>query len=165
MSSPLVRDGFPLAERNPVMNVEENSQKDFLPFSLDDDSSGPDGGLPFGRRPPMNPSYGFSIDSKIDRKVVSNTSSNMDPTSKYGTVLHTPENTGFRLDSNTPLEGNVHKSFQSSEQRAMNIRSRGTFIAQNVPDVLSSSIYLDRLSVFANYLVHGFYSRGFMGVD
>lgn len=166
MSSPIVRDGFLLAERNPVMNVEENSQKDFLPFSLDDDSSGHDGSLPFGRRrPPMNSSYGFSLDSKIDRKVVSNTSSNMDPTSKYGTILHAPEDPGFRLDSDTPLEGNVNKSFQSSGQRPMNIRSRGTLIAQNVPDILSSSLDLYPLSVFANYLVHGFYSRGFMGVD
>ncbi|KAI8560595.1 hypothetical protein RHMOL_Rhmol04G0270300 [Rhododendron molle] len=158
VSSPIVRDGFPLAERNPVMNVEENSQKDFLPFSLDDDSSGHDGSLPFGRRrPPMNSSCGFSLDSKIDRKVVSDTSSNMDPTSKYGTILLAPEDTGFRLDSDTPLEGNVNKSFQSSGQRPMNIRSRVvdswvlidqdySFVSRPSMDASSSSASASKLS-------------------
>ncbi|KAG5554019.1 hypothetical protein RHGRI_011778 [Rhododendron griersonianum] len=158
VSSPIVRDGFPIAERNPVMNVEENSQKDLLPFSLDDDPSGHDGSLPFGRRrPPMNSSYGFSLDSKIDRKVVSNTSSNMDPTSKYGTILHAPEDTGFRLDSDTPLEGNVNKSFQHSGQRPMNIRSRVvdswvlidqdySFVSRPSMDASSSSASASKLS-------------------
>ncbi|XP_058212890.1 serine/threonine-protein kinase ATG1c-like isoform X2 [Rhododendron vialii] len=157
VSSPIVRDGFPLAERNPVMNVEENSQKDFLPFSLDDDSSGHDGSQPFGRRPPMNSSYGFSLDSKIDRKVVSNTLSNMDPTSKYGTILHAPEDTGFSLDSDTPLEGNVYKSFQSFGQRPMNIRSRVVdswvlidqdygFVSRPSMDASSSSASASKLS-------------------
>ncbi|KAG5528279.1 hypothetical protein RHGRI_029074 [Rhododendron griersonianum] len=91
------------------------------------------------------------------RKVVSNTSSNMDPTSKYGTVLHAPEDTDFRLDSNTPLEGNVNKSFQSSEKRPMNIRSRVVdswvlidqdygFVSRPSMDVSSSSASASKLS-------------------
>lgn len=134
-----MKEGFPLAERNPVMNAED-PRKDCSPFSLDDDSSGPD--LSFGRRrPSMNVSHGFSLDSKIDGNVVSNTSNNMDPTSNCGTVLHKPEDTGFRLDSHTTVERNLNEPFLSYEQRTMNIRSRGTFISHNVLHVLSSVFF------------------------
>ncbi|KAG5528277.1 hypothetical protein RHGRI_029074 [Rhododendron griersonianum] len=99
----------------------------------------------------------YIMSSYLPEKVVSNTSSNMDPTSKYGTVLHAPEDTDFRLDSNTPLEGNVNKSFQSSEKRPMNIRSRVVdswvlidqdygFVSRPSMDVSSSSASASKLS-------------------
>ncbi|CAL5388391.1 unnamed protein product [Camellia sinensis] len=86
---------FFLSESNPVRSAEESSQEDCLPFILDDDSSGPDGSPSFVRRPSMKSTYGFSLDTKVDRKEVFNTSNNMDRTSKNSIVTHT----GFRIGS------------------------------------------------------------------
>jgi len=151
-----IREGFPLAECNPVMNAED-PRKDCSPFSLDDDSSGPD--LSFGRRrPSMNVSHGFSLDSKIDGKVVLNTSNNMDPTSNCGTVLHKPEDTGFRLDSHTTVERNLNEPFLSYEQRTMNIRSRvvdsWVLIDQDYGSVSRPSMAASSSSQSASKLTH-----------
>ncbi|PIM98854.1 Serine/threonine-protein kinase involved in autophagy [Handroanthus impetiginosus] len=53
----------PLSEKN----SEESSQEDYLPFILDEDSSGPEGSPSFPRRSTMRSMYGFSLDSKPDR--------------------------------------------------------------------------------------------------
>ncbi|XP_057511828.1 serine/threonine-protein kinase ATG1c-like [Actinidia eriantha] len=114
-------DSFPFSEHNLVRNAEEGRQDDWLPFSLDDDSRGPDRGPSFVRRPSMKSTFGFSLD---DRKEVSNTSDKMDLTSKFNSVSHKPENTSFRLESRRPPEGNLKEAFKSTEQRPMNTHSR-----------------------------------------
>ncbi|XP_028071138.1 serine/threonine-protein kinase ATG1c-like isoform X2 [Camellia sinensis] len=119
-SSPRTIDGFSLSESNPVRNAEESSQDDCLPFILDDDSSGPDGSPSFVRRPSMKSTYGFSLDTKVDRKEVFNTSNNMDRTSKNSIVTHT----GFRIGSRRSSDGNLKESFKSTDQRPMNTHPR-----------------------------------------
>ncbi|XP_059647115.1 serine/threonine-protein kinase ATG1c-like isoform X2 [Cornus florida] len=138
-------DGIPFTEGNPVRNSEESSQEDCLPFSLDDDSSGPDGSPSFSRRrSSMNSTYGFSLDTvnkrdlpntsnnlarygfsletRVDRREPANTSSNMDVTSKYSAVKHKPESTGFRFDSHRHLEGNLKESLKSMDQKPVTSR-------------------------------------------
>ena len=108
-----------------MRNAEEGRQDDWLPFSLDDDSRGPDRGPSFVRRPSMKSTFGFSLD---DRKEVSNTSDKMDLTSKFNSVSHKPENTSLRLESHRPPEGNLKEAFKSTEQRPMNTHSRGNLV-------------------------------------
>ncbi|KAG6596389.1 Serine/threonine-protein kinase ATG1c, partial [Cucurbita argyrosperma subsp. sororia] len=73
-SSRLV-DGFPFSESDHAGSMEENSQDDYLPFSLDDDSSGPEGSPSFVRRSSMKSTYGFSPDKK-GRNILSDRSLN-----------------------------------------------------------------------------------------
>ncbi|GFY83679.1 protein kinase superfamily protein [Actinidia rufa] len=113
-------DSFPFSEHNRVRNAE-GRQDDCLPFSLDDDSRGPDRSPSFVRRPSMKSTIGFSLG---DRKEVSNTADKMDLTSKFNSVSHKPENTSFRLDSRRPSEGNLKESFKSTDQRPMHTHSR-----------------------------------------
>ncbi|KAL6998362.1 Serine/threonine-protein kinase ATG1c [Sarracenia purpurea var. burkii] len=125
--SPRVLDGFALPEINLVTNAEQIPQEDRLPFILDDGSTAPDGSPFFLRsKPSMKSTYGFSLDAAIDRKEAPNTSNNMNFTSKYGTVMHRPENTGFRLDREKPSDGNLKESFKPTDQGPINLCSRVT---------------------------------------
>uniref|UniRef100_A0A5B7AJF8 Putative serine/threonine-protein kinase ATG1 n=1 Tax=Davidia involucrata TaxID=16924 RepID=A0A5B7AJF8_DAVIN len=72
----------------------------------------------------MKSTYGFSLDTKVDRREVSNTLNNMDFTSNYSGVTQKPENTSFRLDNYRPSEVNLKESLKSMDQRQVNIRSR-----------------------------------------
>ena len=76
-------DGFPLSELNPVGKTEEIAQED-LPFSLDDDSSGPDGSPSFVGMSPIKSTYGFSLDAKADRKEGSKAAQKKALASNYG---------------------------------------------------------------------------------
>ena len=98
-----------------------------MPFPLDDDSSGPEGSPSFIRRmSSMKSTYGFSPDSKVDRReTLFNTPKNMDLASKYGSALHKPEITCFRVDSLRPSNENVKEPLKSMEQGTMKGRSRG----------------------------------------
>lgn len=118
-------DEFPLSECDPVRNTEENSQDDYLPFRLDDDSSGPDGSPShLRRRSAMKSTYGFSLDAKFDRRdAAPNTANNMDLTSRYGYATHKQENTGFRLEGHRPLDGILKEPLKAMDQRSVN-RSR-----------------------------------------
>ncbi|KAK9289457.1 hypothetical protein L1049_007612 [Liquidambar formosana] len=106
--------------------MEESSQEDYLPFHLDDDSSGPDGSPShLRRRSSMRSTYGFSLDSRVDRREVSSsTSNNMDLASRYGSATHKLENTGFRLEGHRPSDGILKDPLKSLDQRSVNIRSR-----------------------------------------
>uniref|UniRef100_A0A5B7ANB7 Putative serine/threonine-protein kinase ATG1 n=1 Tax=Davidia involucrata TaxID=16924 RepID=A0A5B7ANB7_DAVIN len=151
-------DRFPFSERNPLRNTEEMSQEDCLPFSLDDDSSGRDGSPSFVRkRSSMKSTYGFSLDTEVDRMEMSNTS-NQDLTSKYSGVTHKPENTGFRLDNYRPSEGNLKESLKSIDQKQVNIYPRVVdslelidqeYVLVSGPpmDVSSSSVSASKLSL------------------
>ncbi|KAK3037449.1 hypothetical protein RJ639_031943 [Escallonia herrerae] len=117
-----VTGGFPLLECNPVRSRQESSQEECLPFSLDDDSSGPDGSPSFGRRSPMISTYGFSLDTKVERREVA-TTSDKDFSSTYGSVREKPENTGLRLGSHRPSGGNLKESLKSMDHGTVNSRS------------------------------------------
>ncbi|KAK6126017.1 hypothetical protein DH2020_040244 [Rehmannia glutinosa] len=106
-----VLDDFPLSERN----TEESSQEDCLPFSLDDDSSGPDGNPSSPRRSTMRSMYGFSLDSKSDRRDFSNLANRTD-TSKYNcTPRNTEKITGSSPDSRQLSEGNMKDFLKTTD--------------------------------------------------
>ena len=119
-------EGFPLAECNPVMNMEESSQEDCLPFILDDDSSGTEESPSFlRRRSSIKSTYGFSLDSKVDRQEASpTTSNNVDHNFKYGTGTG-KENSTLRLDSHKPSDIRLTDPLKPMEQKPVNARSRG----------------------------------------
>ncbi|KAI3474416.1 hypothetical protein Pfo_029277 [Paulownia fortunei] len=105
-----VLDGFPLSERN----AAQSSQEDCLPFSLDDDSSGPDGSPSFPRRFTMKSLYGFSLDSKPDRRDISNLENRTD-SSKYSGAPHKTEITESSLGSRRLSEGNLKESLKTTD--------------------------------------------------
>lgn len=115
-----VIDGFPLSELNPVGNTQEISQED-LPFSLDDDCSGPDASPSFDRRSPIRSTYGFSLDAKSERKEVFKASEKIDFTSNYDSVTHKPEVTGGLEVS----EGNLKEPLKSVDPRQAKCCSKG----------------------------------------
>ena len=102
--------------------MEENSQDDYLPFSLDDDSSGPEGSPSFVRRSSMKSTYGFSPDKKVDRGT-------RDTTSRYGSIPDKMESTTLILDTRVQLERDVHSN------RSLNgaSRSANTLPVNNRP--------------------------------
>ncbi|XP_070665759.1 serine/threonine-protein kinase ATG1c isoform X2 [Malus domestica] len=112
-------DGLPTSEHNAMMNMEESSQEDCLPFLLDDDSSGPEGSPSFSRRrSSMKSTYGFSLDTKGDRREASPTTSY-----RYGNATR-KENSSLRLDGHRPLDRNLTDPLRSVHQKPVNARSR-----------------------------------------
>ncbi|XP_022145610.1 serine/threonine-protein kinase ATG1c-like isoform X3 [Momordica charantia] len=84
-----------------LRNLEENSQDDYLPFSLDDDSSGPEGSPSFvRRRASVKSTYGFSPDKKVDRGY-------RDTTSRYCSVRDKVESATLISDTRVLSGGNV----------------------------------------------------------
>lgn len=152
-------DGFPFSECNSVRNTDESSQEDCLPFTLDDDSSGPDGSPSFIRRSPMRSTYGFSLDKKVDRREVSNTLNNVDLSSKYSSARHKPENTGYRAGNCRPSDGNLKESLKSMDHRAVDVHPKVVdslelidqdyvFVSGPPVDMSSSSASAPKLSHF-----------------
>lgn len=139
-------NGFPLAECNPLRNADDSSQEDCMPFPLDDDSSGPEGSPSFMRRmSSMKSTYGFSLDSKVDRRErVFNTPNNMDLASKYSSASRKPEITGFRIDSVRPSDVNVNEPVKSMEQGPMKGRSRGTKVFHYISLLILILYYLKK---------------------
>ncbi|KAL6998834.1 Serine/threonine-protein kinase ATG1c [Sarracenia purpurea var. burkii] len=114
--------GFPFPERKPVINAEDGSPEDRLPFSLDDDSSGLNESSSFvRRRSSIKSTFGFPID---ERNEGSNTSNNVGLTSKFTSVTQKPENTSYRLESHRLSEGNLRDSFKARDQRPVNTCSK-----------------------------------------
>ncbi|XP_057971041.1 serine/threonine-protein kinase ATG1c-like [Malania oleifera] len=147
-----ISDGIPFSECNPLRNMEENSQEDCLPFFLDDDSSGPDGSPSnMGRKSSMKSTYGFSIDTKVNRReAASNTFNSMEHVSKYDSATYRLEDSGFKLDSRAP-DVNLKEPIKPIDQRPVNIRSKAVdslelsdqdyvFVSGPPMDVSSSSV-------------------------
>ncbi|KAG6580516.1 Serine/threonine-protein kinase ATG1c, partial [Cucurbita argyrosperma subsp. sororia] len=126
-------DEFPFSESDPASNMEENSQDDYLPFSLDDDSSGPEGSPSFVRRSSMKSTYGFSPDKKVDRGT-------RDTTSRYGSIPDKMESTTLILDTRVQLERDVHsdRSLKGAS------RSANTLSVNNRPRVVDSPDLIDQ---------------------
>ncbi|KAL0316350.1 UNVERIFIED_CONTAM: Serine/threonine-protein kinase ATG1c [Sesamum radiatum] len=104
-----VSNDFPFSERN----AEESPQEDCLPFSLDYDSSGPDGSPSFQRRSTMRSTHGFSLDSKPDRRDIFNLANRPD-SSKYSSIPCKTEITGSGLGSRHLSEGNLKESLKTT---------------------------------------------------
>ncbi|KAM7526395.1 hypothetical protein LguiA_016297 [Lonicera macranthoides] len=153
-------EGFPFSEHNFVRSAEESSQEDCLPFTLDDDSSGPDGSPSFSKRSPIRSTYGFSLDTKVDKKAVYNTSNNMDLSSKYSSTRQNYENTGFRIGNRRPLEGNLKESLKSMDHRTRSrvadslelIDQDYVFVSGPPVDASTSSSSAPKLSHFPSKL-------------
>ena len=123
--------------------MEESSQDDCLPFFLDDDSSGAGGSPSFLK---MKSTYGFSLDTKVDkREAASTTSNNIILTSRHGSSTDKLESTSPKLDSHRPPSNrNLIDPLKPMDQRSFNTRSRG-IKSQHVFVFLSCHhmIYLD----------------------
>lgn len=116
-------DGFPMSDTGAMRNMEESSQEDCMPFLLDDDSSGPEGSPSYSRRrPSMKSTYGFSLDTKADRREASPSTS-----FRYGTATH-KEHSTLRFDSHKPLDRNLYNHLGSVDQKSVNARSRGILL-------------------------------------
>ncbi|XP_022934901.1 serine/threonine-protein kinase ATG1c-like isoform X1 [Cucurbita moschata] len=121
-SSRLV-DGFPFSESDHAGSMEENSQDDYLPFSLDDDSSGPEGSPSFvRRRSSMKSTYGFSPDKKVDRGT-------RDSTSRYSSLPDKREITNPLLDTrvqgrNILSDRSLNAGLRSANPQSVNTRPR-----------------------------------------
>lgn len=121
-------DGVPLSESNSARNTEDISQEDYLPFFLDDDSSGPEGSPSFSkRRPSMKSTYGFSLDTQVDGKEAkSNALNNMDFTPRHSSTRRNLETPSFKPDINKFSNEHLHEASKYMNQRSMNVQSRGT---------------------------------------
>lgn len=118
-------DGFHFSESDPARNLEENSQDDYLPFSLDDDSSGPEGSPSFvRRRSSVKSTYGFSPDKKVDR-------GSRDTTSRYCSVPDKVESatlisdTRVLLGRNVVSDKNLNGALRPANPQSVNTRPRG----------------------------------------
>lgn len=118
-------DEFPLSECDPLRSMEESSQEYCLPFVLDDDPSGPEGSPSFlKRRSSMKSSFGFSLDTKGDRReAASATSNNMNLSFRYGSAKDNLGSGHPRLDSHRPNR-TLADPPKSMDQRPPSSRSR-----------------------------------------
>lgn len=105
--------GFPISEGYPASNTVETFQEDGLPFSLDDDSSGPDGSPSFVGKLPQRLSYGFSCDTKVERKEVTSS---------------TPRKTDSIGSSHRHAEAHLKESINLKDHRRATTRSKGSIL-------------------------------------
>ncbi|XP_024965466.1 serine/threonine-protein kinase ATG1c-like isoform X2 [Cynara cardunculus var. scolymus] len=114
-------DGFSYPKIPAFRNKQENCQEDNLPFSLDDDSNDPDGSPSYVRRSPLRSTYGFSLDTEVDRRDLSK---DMEISSRYSSIRQKPDNNGFVPGNRRPSEGNLKESLRSIEHRPVNMHSK-----------------------------------------
>ncbi|KAK4478538.1 hypothetical protein RD792_014019 [Penstemon davidsonii] len=148
--SQTVLDGFHLSRRN----TEESSPEYCLPFSLDNDASGPDGDSSIGKRSTMRHVYGFSLDSKAAQKDNSNLA-NRTESSKYSSAPRNTEITRSGLGSSRLSEGHLKESFKSVDSRTKVTDSLESIVQDYVivsgpPMDLSSSARASKTSHFAS---------------
>ncbi|KAE8684793.1 Kinase superfamily protein isoform 2 [Hibiscus syriacus] len=110
------RTGYSFSESSPVRNTDESFQEDCLPFSLDDDSSGPEGSPSFGKkRSSMKSPRGFSPDKKDTRGQSSSPLNKVDFTAKYSGTRH-------KLD--VVSDETLHEPLKSMDQISTSTHSR-----------------------------------------
>ncbi|KAK1354669.1 serine/threonine-protein kinase ATG1c [Heracleum sosnowskyi] len=110
---------FPINKANPDLRTNKNSQEDHLPSSLDNKSSGPDKSSTPINRSPLKSTYGFSVNTRAEKKDVHKFSSNMDMYQKSSSGRHKPELLAFNLNNSNPSEGNVEKSLKSVDHQTV----------------------------------------------
>ncbi|KAK4345677.1 hypothetical protein RND71_035853 [Anisodus tanguticus] len=110
-----VIDGFSLTERNLVRRTDETFQEDGLPFSLDDDSSSPDGGPSFDGISQRS-CCGFSHDLKDDRKEVSSAPSKFGSPLDCSNITHKSDIIGSSPDQHRHSGGKLKESTMDHRQ-------------------------------------------------
>ncbi|KAK7287601.1 hypothetical protein RIF29_00882 [Crotalaria pallida] len=143
---------------DPLRRTEENYQEDCLPFFLDDDSSGAEGSPSFSRKKSsMKSTHGFDVNTKLDKVAsASPISTNVNYTSKYGSVAQRPENTTKRLENHI-ISRNLSDPPESPQQRLAIPHSKVTDTPENIDqdyvlvsgpptDVSSSSVSASKMS-------------------
>ncbi|MFS7943436.1 putative protein kinase Group-Pl-3 family [Helianthus anomalus] len=104
-------DRFSYPKGPSFKNIEDNSQEDNLPFSLDYDSSGPDGSPQFIKRSPPT-TYGFSLDKEADKGDLSKETK---VSSRYSGIRQKPDSNGFPRGNRRLSEGNLKDSLRSAD--------------------------------------------------
>ncbi|GJS68722.1 hypothetical protein Tco_0683287, partial [Tanacetum coccineum] len=114
-------DGFLIPKSPAFKNKEESYQEDNLPFSLDDDSNVPHGSPSPVKRSPLRSTYGFSLDTAVDRRDLPK---DMEISSRYNSFRHKPDNSGFAPGNRRSSEGNLKESLNSVDHKPVNMRSK-----------------------------------------
>ncbi|KAL2533787.1 Protein kinase superfamily protein [Abeliophyllum distichum] len=135
-------------------NTGESSQEDCFAFSLDDDSSGPDRSPSSVRSSTVRYTYGFSLDSKPDRRELPNLSNKTDLCSKYSNAPCKPETIGSGLGSCRLSEGNLKESLKTTDLGSVNynikvvdlLESDQDYVLVSGPAVESSSVHDSKTS-------------------
>ncbi|KAL4571754.1 hypothetical protein LXL04_018519 [Taraxacum kok-saghyz] len=109
-----ITDGFHYPK---TPSFKENPQEDNLPFTLDDESNGPD----LIKRSPLRSTYGFSLDNESHTP---NFSKDMDISSRY--TRHKQETNSFAPSNRRSSDGNLKESLKSIEHKPVNSRSKVT---------------------------------------
>lgn len=103
-----------MAESSPARPSVGSSQEDCLPFLLDDESSGQDGSSSsLKSRVPVKPTYGFSVDSKVDKSPVCSPSKTVGVLSRLSSSPKKLENTSYGRDSHRSRVINVKETAPS----------------------------------------------------
>ncbi|KAL5991708.1 hypothetical protein ACLOJK_012618 [Asimina triloba] len=119
------KDSFPQVACSLPRQTEEISQDDCLPFSIDDDSSGPDGStfMPLKRNLTV-PTYKFSADKDVnEKKGASNTSTDMDYS--RNSVIHKLGKTAVRHDTQRFSDVYLNDATEDMDQRPKKVSSEG----------------------------------------
>ncbi|XP_020241298.1 serine/threonine-protein kinase ATG1c-like isoform X2 [Asparagus officinalis] len=134
-----MRDVFPSVESSPARPSVESSQEDCLPFILDDESIGQDGNQSVLKtRGSVRPTYGFSVDSKVDKSPVSSQSNNVGVASRFSSSLKKMENTNFGQDTHISQDRNV-KETTASRKDSLEFVDQEYVLVPGPPLEMSSS--------------------------
>lgn len=119
---------FPENKSHPDLRTNKSSPEDHLPSSLDDKPSGPDRSPTRINRSPLKSTYGFSVNTRAEKKDVHNFSSNRDMSIKSSSDRQKPELMAFNFDNSNPSEGNAEKSPKSVDHQTIIVPSTGTLV-------------------------------------
>ncbi|XP_051113959.1 serine/threonine-protein kinase ATG1c-like isoform X2 [Andrographis paniculata] len=119
--------------------ADEITQEDCLPFSIDYDSSGPDGNQLFLSKSSKRSMHGFSLDSKSEQKALS-TLANRRDSFKDNITTHKTEIEGSSLGSHQLSEGNLKESLKTMDLGSLD----------NLPKVVDSLESIDQDYVFVS---------------
>uniref|UniRef100_A0A7N0RH35 Protein kinase domain-containing protein n=2 Tax=Kalanchoe fedtschenkoi TaxID=63787 RepID=A0A7N0RH35_KALFE len=113
-------EDFQLSDSGYTRNTDEVSQEDYLPFPLDDNSSGPDGSPSSLRRKPV---FGFPVPSNLDRGHVTPTISYNILDTSTNEVKNKNEHSRDPMGAQKPVHGNLETE-KYSNYRSSNAQSK-----------------------------------------
>lgn len=116
---------FPTNKTNPDLRTNKNS-KDQLPSSPEDKPTGPERSLTHINKSPLRSTYGFSVDTRAEKKNVQNFSSNTDLSIKDTCDRQKPELLAYNFSNSNPSEGNIEKSLKTVDHQTVIVPSTGT---------------------------------------
>ncbi|CAI9766251.1 unnamed protein product [Fraxinus pennsylvanica] len=146
---------------NPVerLTFEEFFNHPYLSMRQSDESfSGPDKSLSSVRSSTVRCTYGFSLDSKPDRREYSDLSNKMDLCSEYGNGPCKPGTIGSGLDCCLFSEANLKESLKTTDPRSVNynlkvvdlVESDQDYVLVSGPTMESSSVRASKTSYLAS---------------